>query len=160
MPSISIFFSIFNGQCVSICALENFPRGETWTDGLLKPFGRDWLCVCVGVQMGVWTFVLTTNLYMSRCSVCELCKDFNMLTTEVWYYYSSSAGFTQLYKCKLLQYVCCSINCLVPMAALREEVEACTSQLMSGNLPAGLGWPSELPEWKQSLVFLEVIEEL
>lgn len=46
------------------------------------------------------------------------------------------------------------------MAALRDDVEACMSQLMSGSLPAGLGWPSELPKWKQSLVFLEVIEEL
>lgn len=46
------------------------------------------------------------------------------------------------------------------MAALREEVEESTSRLMSGNLPAGLRRPSELPEWKQSCVFLEVIEEL
>lgn len=46
------------------------------------------------------------------------------------------------------------------MAAPRDEVEACASQLMSGNLPAGPGRPSELPKWKHSSVFLEVIEEL
>lgn len=34
------------------------------------------------------------------------------------------------------------------------------SQLMSGNLPAGLGWLSLLPKWKHFVVFLEVIEEL
>lgn len=97
---------------------------------------------------------------MCTRSVYDVCVELSMLITEVWYYCSLSAGLTQLYKDKLLQYVCCSINCTVPMAALRDEVEECTAQLMSGNLPAGLGWPSELPKWKQSWVFLEVIEEL
>lgn len=45
---------------------------------------------------------------------------------------------TQLYKCKLLQYLCCSILHTVPMAALRVEVEELTSPLITGNMPAGL----------------------
>lgn len=33
--------------------------------------------------------------------------------------------------------VCCCLNCMVPMAALRDETGEHISQLMSGNLPAG-----------------------
>ncbi|KAF0033763.1 hypothetical protein F2P81_013829 [Scophthalmus maximus] len=47
-------------------------------------------------------------------------------------------GFAQLYNSELLQYECCSINCAVPMAALRDEAKERTSQFMSGNGPAGL----------------------
>lgn len=81
---------------------------------------------------------LVICVYMHMCTYC-----LRILTSspDVWHYHFSSAGFTLLYKSKLLRDVCCSINCSVPMAAWRERL----FQLTSGNLPAGLGWPSELP---------------
>lgn len=102
----------------------------------------------------MWMYVLTPHLYIIRAlTFVQIC------CTYVWYS-SLSPGFTQLYKCKLLQYLCCSILHTVPMAALRVEVEELTSPLITGNMPAGLLWPSHLPKWKNCLVFLEVIEEL
>lgn len=130
-------------QCLIFLFIIPIECIQTWFQ---SQFQYPTVSVCVLALMGVqmessWP---DTCIWVCAACVCELCKSSHICTVTrsglltCWYYCSSSAGFAQLYNSELLQYECCSINCAVPMAALRDEAKERTSQFMSGNGPAGL----------------------
>ena len=100
---------------------------------------------------------------MYKSAVCELYQsshNYSMSGSATGVYLISKYHSAVQVQAVTAHYECCSINSTVPMVALRGDAEELVSQLISGNQPVGCEWPSLLPKWNNSSVFLEVIEEL